>query len=531
MAFAFFANAQIGLNLELVASGFDEPVDISNAGDDRLFITEQDGTIRIVKDGVVMASPFLDIDSQVNSGANERGLLGLAFHPDYANNGYFYVNYNNSSGTTIISRFSVAQNPDTADPNSELILMSIPQPFSNHNGGELEFGPDGYLYIGTGDGGAGGDPGNRSQNPQVLLGKMLRIDVDNPSNGENYGIPADNPFVGDASTLDEIWALGLRNPWKYTFDRATGDLWIADVGQNEWEEIDVQPANSTGGENYGWRCREGMHNYDTSSGCPPLSELTEPIHEYVNTFSEGCSVTGGYVYRGCDYPGMVGAYIYADYCSGKFWSITTDGNGNYVNEELANLSNNQYSSFGEDIDGELYVVAHGQGAIYKVTDTNSTTTTVSIEDAGDNLLQTSIENVNYQWLLDGQPIAGATEATYQATVTGEYTLMVNTANDCTFESNTIELIISSVESINGLETMTIAPNPLSNETSIYLKTSKQMDLTIRLIDGSGKVLTVNQATVNGNLTHTFDMVSYASGIYFIQIGHEGNMVTKSVMKQ
>ena len=231
-------NADAQLVLESVATGFSQPVDIANAGDDRLFIVERAGRIRIIADGAVLPTPFLNISSQVNNSPNERGLLGLAFHPDYETNGYFYVNYTISNGDTRVSRFSVANDPNTADPGSEMVILEVDQPEWNHNGGCLKFGPDGYLYIGVGDGGGFNDnhgPIGNGQNTQTLLGKMLRIDVDN---GTPYSIPASNPFVGNDNVLDEIWAIGLRNPWRFSFDSETGDLWIGDVGQNIWEEID-----------------------------------------------------------------------------------------------------------------------------------------------------------------------------------------------------------------------------------------------------------------------------------------------------
>ena len=279
----FILNVQLSnaQQIELVsfATGFSNPVAIENAGDTRLFVAEQDGLIRIVSStGTVNATPFLNLTSLVNSSGNEQGLLGLAFHPDYSTNGYFFINYTASNGSTQISRFSVdGLNSDLGDPASEYQILNIPQPYTNHNGGDLNFGPDGYLYIGTGDGGSGGDPGNRAQDPQELLGKMLRIDVDS---GSPYSIPITNPFVGDGSTLDEIWALGMRNPWRFTFDAQTGDMYIADVGQNIWEEIDMQPASSTGGENYGWRCYEASATFNLAGGCPSASELTFPVYEY-----------------------------------------------------------------------------------------------------------------------------------------------------------------------------------------------------------------------------------------------------------
>lgn len=367
-AFAFLGCtlfAQPNLELELFATGFSMPVDIANAGDERLFVVEKGGLIRIIDgSGSILPQPFLNISARVNSQASERGLLGLAFHPDYAENGYFYVNYTNSGGDTRISRFSALPGePNRANAGSELILLEVAQPFANHNAGDLNFGPDGYLYFGLGDGGSANDPGDRAQNRQTLLGKMLRIDVDN---GNPYGIPEDNPFADDDFTLDEIWALGLRNPWRFSFDRLTGAMWIADVGQNRWEEVNYQPPGSPGGQNYGWRCYEGQASFNLS-GCDPASEYTFPIHVYANNSNVGCSISGGFVYRGSDYPDMYGYYIYTDYCSGRFWSLAPDGQGGWSNAELANLSNNQFVTFGEDNRGELYAAAIGQGSVYRLT--------------------------------------------------------------------------------------------------------------------------------------------------------------------
>lgn len=356
--------AQPAIEAVIHASNFDSPVDITHAGDERLFIVEQDGYIQILDaDNNTLATPFLDIDSRVSSGG-ERGLLGLAFHPDYANNGYFFVNYINNNGDTQISRFSVsATDANLADPDSEVMLLTIDQPYGNHNGGCIKFGPDGYLYIGMGDGGSGGDPQGYGQNRQSLLGKMLRIDVDN---GSPYGIPADNPFASDDQTLDEIWAIGLRNPWRFSFDRQTGDLWIGDVGQNQWEEIDFQPASSAGGENYGWRCYEGFHTYNTS-GCDNADAYDDPIYEYSNSFDGGCSVTGGMVYRGSEIPALQGIYVFSDYCAGILTSVTPDGMGGWTGTELFD-SEVFVSSFGEDVNGELYFANLFGGDIYKIVD-------------------------------------------------------------------------------------------------------------------------------------------------------------------
>ena len=335
----------------VLTQGLIQPVFIGHAGDRsrRLFIVEQPGRIRILRNGNLQAPAFLDIAERVDFGG-EMGLLGLAFHPRFVKNGRFFVNYTRKpDGATAVAEFQVSPNPDRALRN-ERILMVIPQPYSNHNGGMLAFGPDGYLYIATGDGGAGGDPGNRGQSPDTLLGKMLRIDVDR---GDPYDIPLDNPFAGQPNGR-EIFALGFRNPWRFSFDRQTGRLWAADVGQNRWEEIDVVEA----GHNYGWRVMEGAHCFQPSRGCVTAG-LTLPVAEYRNE-SPHCAVTGGYVYRGTRLDFLRGTYVFGDYCSGRIMGLI-DGQLHVL---LA--SGLRISSFGEDEDGELYVVDHG-GGIYKIT--------------------------------------------------------------------------------------------------------------------------------------------------------------------
>ena len=355
--------AQPNIQLLEIANGFSRPVDIAHAGDARLFIVEQRGRIQIINaQGERHSDTFLNIENKVGSSAGERGLLGLAFHPNYATNGFFYVNYTQTSGHTRIARFNRSENdPNIADPNSEVILLAIDQPFGNHNGGGIKFGADGYLYVGMGDGGSAGDPQNNSQNNSSLLGKMLRIDVDN---GSPYGIPEDNPFVNNTSVRDEIWATGLRNPWRFSFDRETNDMWIADVGQNAWEEISLQSGTSMGGENYGWRCKEGFENFRPND-CEADESLTEPIHVYQTGGPDGASITGGFVYQGQSSPALVGHYIYGDYVSQKIWSLTSNDNEEWTNQELLN-SGIRISTFGEDQSGELYVAAHSQGTIFQI---------------------------------------------------------------------------------------------------------------------------------------------------------------------
>lgn len=349
----------------LIASGLDRPTFLTHAFDDRLFVLEQIGRIRIIEDGQLLEQPFLDITDRVGSAASEQGLLGLAFHPEYATEGaagegLFFVNYTDYNGDTHVSRFSaMADDSYRADPETEAHYLTLDQPYPNHNGGSLAFGPDGYLYVGLGDGGSANDPLGAGQSLETLLGKLLRLDVDTADN--EYTIPADNPFVGTSGALSEIWAYGLRNPWRFSFDRLTGDLYIADVGQNQWEEVSFQPANSSGGENYGWRVMEGTHCFQSDT-CDQ-SGLVLPIFEYDH--SQGCSITGGYVYRGAQFPEMTGNYFVADYCMGTIWRLFPNGG-----EWLSNIvldSDLIISSFGEGFSGELYALDYGSGGVHLIT--------------------------------------------------------------------------------------------------------------------------------------------------------------------
>ncbi len=351
-----------GLELDLVANGFGRPTFVGHAGDDRLFVLEKAGRIRIVVGGLVLPQPFLDIRGRVGSQANEQGLLGLAFHPDYAANGRFFLNYTDPNGDTVVAEYRVSpSDPNRADPDLVQTLLELAQPFGNHNGGMLAFGPDGMLYIATGDGGSSGDPRGNGQNLGVLLGKLLRIDVNQTS---GYAVPPDNPFVDDPNARGEIWAFGLRNPWRFSFDRETGDLYIADVGQNTIEEIDVELAPLAGGRNYGWNILEGSQCSSLLDQSPcARDDLVPPAAEYDHSL--GCSVTGGYVYRGTAQPALVGSYLFADYCSGIIWTLDRDADGRWRMQRRAEVDA-LISSFGEDVAGELYVTSDRDGRLYRV---------------------------------------------------------------------------------------------------------------------------------------------------------------------
>jgi glucose/arabinose dehydrogenase len=355
------------IQLALKASGLSKPVFVTSApdGSGRLFIVEQTGRIRILKNGVILPTPFLSIRSYV-SGATEQGLLGLAFSPKFATNHKLYVDYTDLNGNTIIREYRTL----TSDPNRVAVttgrtILKINQPYANHNGGMLAFGPDGYLYIGMGDGGSSGDPGNRAQSTTSLLGKILRINVNGSTSTKNYLIPPTNPYVGRTG-YDEIWQLGLRNPWRFSFDRATGNLWIGDVGQNSWEEIDRAVKTTSGagrGVNWGWRVMEGFHCYNPSTGCSTTGK-TKPLLEYDHSNGQ-CAVTGGYVSRGPAVPALNGGYVFGDFCTGEIWVVSATASSPATPVLLLD-TDLTISSFGEDASGNLYVVDHDGGRIYEI---------------------------------------------------------------------------------------------------------------------------------------------------------------------
>ena len=363
------AHAQVQIDLVPVATGLDDIVDIVHAGDDRIFCVLQPGTIRIVQNGTLLPDTFLNITAQVNDNGWEQGLLGMAFDPEYSQNGFFYVHYTafGGSGVTTISRFQVsATDPDMADPQSEQVLFTYQQPAGNHNGGDVEFGPDGYLYISLGDGGGAGDSQNNAQTLSNPLGALLRIDVSDPDT--TYTIPPENPFANAAGdTLPEIFAYGLRNPWRIGFDAVTGDLWIGDVGQVSWEEVDLWPVGDAynSGPNFGWRCREGFDAYNMTL-CGPLELYLDPLIAHPNT--PWCSIVGGRVYRGSAFPALYGRYIYTDHCEEQVRSLHPDGEGGWVSELLSSDHQSGLTCIGEDSSLELYAGNKNNGTLYRIED-------------------------------------------------------------------------------------------------------------------------------------------------------------------
>ena len=376
-AAATFDPSKVALHLTLLKSGLSKPVLVTHAGDGsgRLFVVEQTGKIKVITStGTVLPTPFIDIGSAISTGG-EQGLLGLAFHPRFEVNGYLYINFTGRAGTTVVNRYTVAHGSNRVDQRTALRILTIPQPYANHNGGNIAFGPDGYLYVGMGDGGSGGDPGNRAQSLNTLLGKMLRIDVDRWSGGNYYTSPPTNPYVG-RSGLDEIWASGLRNPWRWSFDRLSHRLWIADVGQSRYEEVNrsmVVGTTTTGrGANYGWRQLEGRACYNPPTGCSTAGKQAPlVVYSHAANGADNCSITGGYVYRGTKSPVLAGGYLYGDFCSGRIWVVSagayTPANGTLLHD-AGQAPAIQISSFGEDEAGELYVCDLA-GRIYRISAT------------------------------------------------------------------------------------------------------------------------------------------------------------------
>jgi hypothetical protein len=540
VAFSGSLRAQPQLELQPFASGFQSPIGIMNAGDDRLFVIQQRGLIRIIDlEGNIADTPFLDFSGTVSQEGFETGLLGLAFHPDYNENGYFFVSYTRETdGNSVISRFSVSDDdPNLADPDSEQVLLTADQPFANHNGGQILFGPDGYLYIALGDGGSAGDPEDNAQDPTTLLGKMLRIDVDG-DNGNGYAIPADNPFVDDETTPDEIWALGLRNPWRNSFDRYTGDFWIADVGQTDREEVNFQPAGSPGGDNYGWRCYEGTMEFNLE-GCDDPENYVFPVFEYGHPDETGCtgSITGGYVYRGAIYSGMFGVYLAGDYCTGVFYYVSHE-NSEFEGGELITINEQEITSFGEDRYGELYVALIGSGEILRVTETEECEPVAVIRNADRPLEVVTGESITleaffhpsleYQWNFNDEPLPGETDHTLELTEPGAYSVTVtNPENECAATSEVVEVTSDPTSVIAPQEdNITVFPNPATDQLRIE-GLEPGLNITIELIDASGAVIYSVRNIYAGEAD--LSVGHLPTGLYLIRISGGDNVVVKRLM--
>lgn len=440
--------------VQLFNAGLSSPIaaHFSPGNDSLMFIVQQGGLIKIgnVNTGVVSGTNFLNITNKITSSGNEQGLLGLAFHPDYQQNGYFFVNYTKTSGgATVVARYKRSTaNPLVADPNSEKIVLQVNQPYSNHNGGQLQFGKDGYLYIGMGDGGSANDPQNYSQNGLSRLGKMLRVDIDVDS---GYVVPPTNPFIGDATKLPEIWAIGVRNPWRFSFDQVTGNMWMGDVGQNNWEEINFEPQGQ-GGNNYGWKCYEGNAPHITA-GCASSSAYDFPVYVYSHA-GGNCSVTGGFVYRGGSFADFYGKYVFTDFCSGKFWFTAPDGSGGWTTNQVTTSPSltNQITSFVQNNSGEMYVVSRSGNRIYRMTGTLCAAADIYTESGALESCTGSLELMapysalnSYHWYRNDTLLPGAVSSTYLATVTGIYKVVATNINNNCSNQKVAEVLIGSSE--------------------------------------------------------------------------------------
>ena len=481
--------AQEPVELELVpwAQGLVGAVDITHAGDHRLFVARQWGAISIITDSMQIASPlFLDITDQVLY-SGERGLLGLAFDPDYATNGYFYLNYVTGSGNGVsrISRFQVSANPNVADPASEVVLLSMPQPDPIHNGGGLVFGPDGYLYVAFGDGGGSGDPNSNGQDPGNLFGAVLRI---KPEPDGTYSIPPDNPFVGSPNgEREEVWAYGLRNPFRIGIDPLNGDLWVGDVGQQLWEEINRWPGGDNSGPNFGWSCNEGFEIFNAENcvqGVPTEQPVTVQAHA-VNG-GDFCAIVAGEVYRGSRYPNLYGRFLYTDYCTGGIRTLTDSGQGSYVDQPGVAVAFPGMSSIGADTTGELYVTNLSQGKVFKIIDKCPMDRPEILADGDD--LSTS-EGAAYAWTFQGEPIPGGDEQTITVIGSGYYAVTVTYANGCVRTSVPYFHISTGMES-NTASGLRVFPQPAAGTITIERGQGAMEPWTVNVLDAIGRSMVI-----------------------------------------
>lgn len=516
------AQSPLALELETFATGLAGIVDVAHAGDDRIFAVLQPGTIRIVQpDGTVLPTPFLNIQARVLDSGNEQGLLGLAFDPNYAVNGRFYVNYTagTGAGTTRISRFTVTSDPNVADPDSEEILYSWPQPFSNHNGGDLEFGPDGMLYVAFGDGGSANDPQNNAQDLTDPLGDIIRIDV---SGEQGYTVPEDNPFVGNSAALPEIWAWGLRNPWRIGFDAQNGDLWIGDVGQNAWEEVDYWPAGDNSGPNYGWRCREA--NVPTpnvsQTGCLAASEYVAPAVAINHNAQGWCSVIGGRVYRGAEYYRMAGLYFYTDYCGGQYYSLRRNDAGAWVPQQVLASGQFGFTCIGENAALELFAGNENNGILYRLKDVCESEQP-TITDNGAVL--TASDADSWQWYLNGVAIPGATEQTYEALEAGVYYVVAGLGPNCLLASQSIAVISTAIVGANAAA-LVVAPQPATDV--LELRGDLRGVQRAQLFDAVGKLVMDRSLVVDGGIA-VLSVTELPVGTYVLTLlGADGATVLR-----
>ena len=506
------AQDPVRIALEPFATGLAAPVKLTHCGDDRLFVNERSGKIRIISaDGAVGATPFLNIEDRVNDAGGEQGLLGLAFDPDYDENGEFYVYYTagTGNGTNRISRFQVTADSSVANPASEQIIYSIVDLASNHNGGDLAFGPDGYLYCGFGDGGSADDPWNHAQNlTDDAMGDMIRIDV----HGEApFQIPPTNPWADATNdTLPEIWASGLRNPWRFGFDAVTGDLWVGDVGQNNWEEVDLWPAGNNTGPNFGWRCREGLVESPTSDieGCPAVSAFVDPVSVHAHS-SGWCSVIGGRVYRGQEFPRLYGRYIYTDYCPAPYYSLSPDEFGGFTREQIMNAGSLGTSCIAENNLLELFVANVENGTIKRIVDLCPMPAPVVSQNGG---VLTSTPADSYIWYFNGEEIANATTQSITITDVGGYYVVAGFEPTCEIQSGTVQVIDVGIMSF-GTATFQVYPSPARD--MVMLSDIPAAARTVRLTDLTGR--TVTTQGINGKSRVTVHVSALANASYLIGV--------------
>ena len=514
--------------LQTWATGFTQSVGISSAGDHRLFVMEKGGTVRIITDSmVVLQRPFLDITDRVDNAGNEQGMLGMAFDPGYQENGYFYMYYifGTNAGFSRISRFQVTADPDSADAASEQVLYEWEQPEWNHNGGTLQFGSDGYLYMAFGDGGGSNDTYQNAQDLTDPLGDIIRIDVS--AHDSTFLIPPDNPFADQdgSDTLPEIWAYGLRNPFRWSFDRLTADLWLGDVGQGTWEEIDFWPAGSEPLPNFGWNCREGFStNSQVDQGpCGDSADYVSPVAAFDHIFeSQGgqgwCSVIGGYVYRGATFPHLYGHYIFTDYCAGDFLTFADGGTSDV--DTLLMTTSAGFSGFGEDVDGEMYVTNILEGQVSKLVDPCPM---ADPEIVGFDAALFTPEGQGFQWLLNGVPIPGATEQSYVPAVVGNYQVLVDFGGPCLLISDTVQGGPTGIAD-QQVPALRIYPQPANGR--VFIEHDVMADgAGVELCDISGRtVRTVGRLTAGQRME--LDVSAIATGSYFLRCtGRNGNVIT------